>query len=189
MRNFAATIEGVTPFLFNQYVEDCDIEEAIGKKPRDATKMDAWRREEADLRVYRNGHGPYLPSRNIRSAMVEGAKAADLKHKPLKGRLINLSPFLRRGLSVDPMELLFGKVEMDLHGDMVRIPPRTGALVKKYWPKVDDWKLDFTLVVYDDSIQEESELQEALNAAGLYCGLGTGRPDFGKFKLTSFQQV
>lgn len=189
MRQFAATIEKVTPFLFNRYVEDYDVVAAIGKKPADQTKLDTWRRAEADLRVYRNGQGPFLPSRNIRSAMVEGCKAADLKHKPQRGRLVNLSPFIRRGLSVEPMELLFGKIKMSLHDDMVRIPPRTGALVKKYWPKVDDWKLDFTLVVYDDSIQEEAELQEALHAAGLYCGLGTGRPDFGKFKLTSFKQV
>lgn len=189
MRNFAATIEHVTPFLFNRYVDPIEADAAIGKEPRDKTKLDAWRKEEAMLRVYQNGNGPFLPARNIRSAMVEGAKAADLKHKPLKGRLVNLAQFLRRGLSVEPLELLFGDVDLDIHGDMVRIPPRTGALVKKYWPMVKDWKLNFTLVVYDDSLQEESELQEALHAAGLYCGLGTGRPDFGKFKLAAFEQV
>lgn len=191
MRQFEATIEGVTPFLFNRYFEEDESLPVIGKKPRDSTKVDEWRRKEALLRVYENGHGPYLPSRNIRSAMVEGARALQLKHKPPTGRAMALWPFLRRGLQVEPAELLFNQKMADdsLHRDTVRIPPQKGALVVKYWPKFEDWKLTFTLTVFDDSLQEDAELQEAIHAAGLYCGLGTGRPDYGKFKLTEWDEI
>jgi len=188
MRKFEATIRGVTPFLANRYLEAAEVEGKIGKTPRDSTKLDAWRKAEGALRMYENGHGPYLPSRNIRSAMVEGARALQLKHKGGAGRSVALFPFLRRGLVVEHAELLFGEVEIGLHRDTVRIPPQKGALVIKYWPKIEEWSLTFQLVVFDDSLQEDAELQEAIRAAGLYCGLGTGRPDFGKFNLVGWKE-
>ena len=203
MRQFTATIKGVTPFLFNRYFEEDESIPLIGKKPRDSTTVDEWRKKEAMLRVYENGHGPFLPARNIRSAMVEGARALQLKHKPVTGRPMALWPFLRRGLQVGPAELLFDQEfpkDIDftfvwtpecefMHRDTVRIPPQKGALVVKYWPKLEDWRLSFTLSVFDDSIQEEDGLQESIKAAGLFCGLGTGRPDFGKYSLVGWEEI
>ena len=88
-----------------------------------------------------------------------------------------------------PAELLFNvKKTKQLHGDMVRIPPQSWPLVRKYWPKLEDWKLSFSLVVFDDSLAD-TELEESLRAAGLFCGLGTGRPDYGKFELAEFAEV
>ena len=200
MRRFTGTIESATPFLFNRYVDTLEAEEAIGKMPRDATKIDVWRKKEAELRVYSNGEGLFLPARNIRSAMVEGARAIGIRHV-MNGRKVALWPYLRRGLVVEPNELLFGVettkklkgenmgcFSIPMHGDMVRVPPQKGALVRKYWPKLEEWKLTFTLAVFDDSLQEEAELQEAIKAAGVYCGLGTGRPDYGKFKLAEWAE-
>lgn len=188
MRTFNGTIAGTMPFLFNRYVDVAEANEAVGKKPRDDTKVDAWRRKEALLRVYANGKGLYLPGRNIRSAMVEGAKALDMRHKLTRVSKA-LWPFLRRGLVVEPAELLFNvKKTEELHGDMVRIPPQSGPLVMKYWPMLEDWKLSFSLVVFDDSLAGD-ELEESLKAAGLFAGLGTGRPDYGKFSLAEFAEA
>ena len=188
MRKFDGTIVGTMPIHINRYMDALDVEEEIGKKPRDLTKVDAWRRKEAELRVYANGKGLYLPGRNIRSAMVEGSRVLEIRHK-VQGRAKALWPFLRRGLVVEPTEVLFNKKKADgLHKDMVRIPPRTGALVPKYWPRLDEWKLSFSLVVFDDALTRE-ELEESLKAAGLFCGLGTNRPDYGKFELTEFAEA
>lgn len=202
MRRFTATLEGVTPFLFNRYLDPLEIEKTIGKQPKDLSKQDEWRKREGMLRLYQNGNGAFLPSRNIRSAMVEGAKATMMKHKPPKGAAISLWPFLRRGLVTEPLELEFGIPAIDftdisldfedgalsLHGDMVRVPPRTGALVRKYWAKLEEWRLTATLAVFDESLQEEDELRASLEAAGVFCGLGTGRPDYGKFKVIEWAE-
>lgn len=201
MRTFEATIKGLTPLLPNRYVEDLERDAAIGPKPKDKSKEDAWRQQEALLRFHENGHGPYLPGRNIRSAMVEGANATSMKHKT--GRTQSkLGPFLRRGLLVEPPELLFpegmvksltkargGKGEFPLHRDVVRIPPVTGALVVKYWPMLEEWSFDFSVTVFDDSLESENELRASLEAAGIFCGLGTGRPDYGKFKIEKWEET
>lgn len=201
MRTFKASIKGVTPLLPNRYVEEIEIVEAIGAKPRDKSKEDEWRQREALLRFHENGRGPYLPGRNIRSAMIEGANASGMKHK--MGRTSSkLGPFLRRGIIVEPQELLF-PAEMvkqlekarkngngfPLHRDVVRIPPVTGALVVKYWPKLEEWGFDFSMNVFDDSLESENELRGALESAGVFCGLGTGRPDYGKFTVTLWEEV
>lgn len=188
IRTFASTIRGVTPFLFNRYLELAEIVDRIGARPKDLSKEDAWRKEEGKLRVYENGQGLFLPGRNIRSSMVMGSDAAGIKHKHGKN-LRGLGPFLRRGLVVSPLELLFGDPEIGLHRDMVRVPPRTGAMVVKYWPKLEEWELSFRLDVFDDSLQGDDELRESLAAAGLFCGLGTGRPDYGKFTVEKFEET
>ena len=204
IRKFAATIEGATPLLVNRYVEDIEVKEAIGAKPRDKSQEDAWRRQEALLRFHENGNGPFMPARNIRSAMIEGAHAAGIKHKT--GRTQSkLGPYLRRGILIEPLELLFppevtkpltkarksGKGDHDfpLLKDVVRIPPVTGALVTKYWPMMEQWQFDFEISVFDDSLESEGELKASLDAAGIFCGLGTGRPDFGKFKVVKWEEV
>lgn len=188
MRRFKGAIEGVTPFLFNRYMEDSEVHAEIGAKPKDLSKQDAWRRKEGMLRVYSNGHGPFLPGRNIRSTMMQGADAAAITHKHGRSQRA-LGPFLRRGIIIEPPELEFGKIALDLHRDTVRIPPRTGALVVKYWPKVEEWTLKFEVTCFDDSLQGDSELKASLEAAGVFCGLGTGRPDFGKFRVTEWEEV
>lgn len=188
MRKFHGVIEGVTPFLMNKYLEESEVVAAIGKKPKDLSKQDDWRRKEGMLRVYQNGHGPFLPGRNIRSTMMQGADAAAITHKHGRSQRA-LGPFLRRGLIVEPPELEFGDIEILLHRDTVRIPPRTGALVVKYWPKIEQWKLSFDLIVFDDSLQSDDELRASLEAAGVFCGLGTGRPDYGKFEVKTWEEV
>jgi hypothetical protein len=210
MRTFAAEIKGLTPLLPNRYIEEAETIEAIGAKPRDKSREDDWRKREALLRFHENGHGPFMPGRNIRSAMIAGADATGMKHK--MGRTQSkLGPFLRRGILVEPLEILYpknmvkkltlareatraGKVAepltiFPLHRDVVRIPPVTGALVVKYWPMLEDWGFDFTITVFDDSLESENELRASLDAAGVFCGLGTGRPDFGKFRVEKWQEV
>jgi len=188
MRKFHGEIEGVTPFLFNRYVEESEVVAELGKKPKDLSKIDEWRRAEGMMRVYANGQGPFVPGRNIRSTMMNGADAAAITHKHGRSQRA-LGPFLRRGTLIEPPELLFGEIEISLHRDTVRIPPRTGALVVKYWPKVEGWRLAFDCVVFDDSLQGDDELRASLEAAGIFCGLGTGRPDYGKFKVAAWKEI
>src|SRR5438128_11578397 len=100
MRRFHGAIEGVTPFLFNRYVETSEAVTEIGKMPKDLTKQDAWRKQEGMLRLYQNGKGPFLPGRNIRSTMMQGADANAITHKHGRSQRA-LGPFLRRGIIIE----------------------------------------------------------------------------------------
>lgn len=190
-RTFKATVEGVKPFIFNRYLEQTDTEKELGKPPTDKTKVDAWRKQEGALRVYKNGQGLYFPGHAIRATMINGARAQDIKHVAARGRPKALWPFIERGVTVNPSEMLFGVENTEeLHREMVRIPPKTGGMVPKYWPILQDWKLVFELIVVDDSLQEESELKASLQAAGLFCGLGTCRNlGYGRFSVTGWKEV
>lgn len=190
-RVFQAKIEGVQPFIFNRYLEAIEVEREIGKTPTDKTKTDAWRQREGALRVYKNGQGLYFPAQAIRATMIRGASAQDIKHIPAKGRAKALWPFIERGVNIEPREMLFGVENTgELHREMVRIPPKTGAMVPKYWPLLKEWNLSFDLVIVDDSLQEESELKAALQAAGLFCGLGTCRNlGYGRFDVTAWEET
>ena len=67
-----------------------------------------------------------------------------------------------------------------------------GKRVWKNFPKVDPWKTHATITVIDATIKPE-KLQEYLNAAGQFIGLGYFRPRnggfWGKFKIENFKIV
>ena len=54
---------------------------------------------------------------------------------------------------------------------------------------MEQWQFDFEISVFDDSLESEGELKASLDAAGIFCGLGTGRPDYGKFSVTRWEEI
>ena len=197
VREIRAEIVGRTPFLFNRYFDEKWAASVIGNKPTNVTLVDEWRRKEAMLRLYENAEGLCIPSRNIRSAMVAGGNG--VTGKLGRGEEVKIGQFVREGLIPEPAFISFldanGRVlqredATALHKDQVRIPPGPkGALVDKYWPKLEvGWVLRFSLLVFDGGLPEE-KLLACLTNAGVFKGIGTGRPDYGKFKVTEWTEV
>jgi hypothetical protein len=48
------------------------------------------------------------------------------------------------------------------------------------------WKLNFNIMVMDDRLPQDHVLT-ALKEAGTITGIGSFRPEFGRFKLNSFE--
>jgi hypothetical protein len=86
--------------------------------------------------------------------------------------------------------ILFGKDEPDyVHTCWGRVPPRTGAMVPIRRPAMNaGWKVSFTLAVMNDSIGE-GQIREALDHAGLMVGVGSWRPQYGRFRVTSWEVI
>jgi hypothetical protein len=62
-----------------------------------------------------------------------------------------------------------------------KIPPKTGALIWKCRCMMPTgWKLTFS-IEYNDDIVATKSIEEAIENAGLMCGLGGWRPKFGRF--------
>jgi hypothetical protein len=55
-------------------------------------------------------------------------------------------------------------------------------------PRFDDWELDFTILVHDERI-DPLKVEQVLENAGKYHGIGDYRPRYGLFEITSFDIV
>lgn len=63
------------------------------------------------------------------------------------------------------------------------------ARVLKWRPRFNEWRLKFTIDILDDKNISIPNLKEILEKAGATKGIGDYRPRFGRFMVTSFQEV
>lgn len=86
--------------------------------------------------------------------------------------------------------LPLGTDKFECYEDFVRIPPKTGAMVKIGRPRVYPWQVTLPLVV-DAEIWNVKNLEAILAHAGKLIGIGAWRPDkrgaHGKFILDEFE--
>ena len=167
-------LKGLVPILFNAYTT-----KARSGKLRHEELL-----EEATRRVYRDPETQVLvwPGWNLQRCMEDGARLGEVK----LGRK-SIGQYLRALVAVegDPS---FGRVDYDgLHTCMGRIPPRTGAMVELFRPKLDPgWTLSFRLLVHNTSIDPDT-LKQVLQFGGLLAGMGSWRPRYGRFAVERFE--
>lgn len=170
MYSVEAMIEGVAPVLFNRRVRSPD-----DKSPTPNTV--ALQMEEAREKVYRDAEGLFWPGWNLKKAISEGAKRADLKLKRA-----SLGTLLLASVFIDP-EPRFGQSDLTIHEVLGRIPPRTGSQVIIRRPMLaPGWTLRFRATVLDDRHVPDL-LRMAVESAGLAVGIGSWRPEYGRFVL------
>lgn len=177
MYRINAHLKGVAPILFNRFIDPS----VLDKPSTGGTRTEQQRLDEAMLKVHRNGHGIYLPAWNLKCAIVEGSKKGNLK----EGKK-SVAPFIQA--TVFPEDAPFGKDEPDeIHVSQGRVPPRTGAAVLIRRPMLHaGWTLPVTINVVDDRRNPET-LRTALEEAGTLVGLGSWRPEYGRFIVTDWQ--
>lgn len=177
MYRIDARIRGVAPLLFNKIADITTIDQPSpgGKKTH------RQREDEALLKIHRNGHGIYMPAWNLKCAMVDGARRGGIK----EGR-VNIAPFILA--TVFPEDALFGKTEPDaIHEHPGRVPPKTGGYVMVRRPMFHtNWELPLVINVTDDRRNPES-LRKSLEEAGTLAGLGSWRPEYGRFIVTDWK--
>ena len=181
MYRIKGRIQGVAPLLYNRLTEEALEGVATGKTGGHFTVEQ--RREQAMQKVHKNGLGLYIPGWNFKQCFLEGCSRARLK----EGRF-GLSRFLAATVFVEG-DLLFGKEEIDfLHEHWGRIPPGPrGKAVIVRRPAMDTgWELPFTLMVVDDRRNAE-QIRISIEEAGMLVGLGSWRPEYGRFILTEWE--
>lgn len=176
MYRIDASIRGVAPILFNRFADP----DAIRRPSAGGSFTDEQRLEEALLKVHRNGHGVYLPAWNLKCCIVDGARRGNLK----EGKK-SVAPFIQA--TVFPEDAPFGKAEPDeIHETWGRKPPRTGGacLIKRPMFRAG-WELPLVINVVDDRRDPET-LRRALEEAGMLVGVGSWRPEYGRFIVTEW---
>lgn len=128
-----------------------------------------------------------MPPWNLKVCLIEGLK----KSKEKEGRSA-MWPQAQATVFVEG-DSVFHRgeeplTEMDfLHTTQGRIPPKTGPMVTIWRPAVDTpWLLPFVLNVVDDR-RNEAQLRRGMEEAGLLCGIGSWRPENGRFIVTRWE--
>jgi hypothetical protein len=190
MKTVQIEIEGIAPILFNRFTEEAQAKLEKGSQGKPATTQG--RIDEAYTKVYRNG-GPEIgvPTVNIKKCLLLGCKSAKIK----LGRA-SAVPYMKAVLFPTEEFAVIrdaqGKAYTEpdgIHSCTGRIPPVKGSIAVIRRPYcVSGWLMPFGLQIFDDRVPPDM-VQEALIEAGVMVGLCDHRPDFGRFKVVSFEET
>jgi hypothetical protein len=175
------TIQGTTPLLFNRF-RDVQIE---GKSKK---RTGAMAESEIEDKLYQDEKGKtLLPSVYLKNCIVEASKQFKIVGKgkstysKLVASTVDIAPFM--------IELDAGKYEVFR---ISAVNPMTRGRMMTERPKYNKWEATFEIVLNDEQL-DVSVINEILESAGKYVGIGDWRPQtkgmFGKFMITSFKKA
>ena len=99
------------------------------------------------------------------------------------------SSLIPAGIALSEIVCPLGTKDFEVDSRSVVIPA-TGGRIMAHRPRLDEWKLSFTLEV-DDSMFAPELVRQIVDDAGRKVGLGDFRPDrkgpFGKFVVTEWK--
>ena len=142
----------------------------VGKKEQDALKTG-----------FKNEDGYFIPSKQFRGAMLMAGKKVKLG----KGSIFNL---LKACLFFDGQENVMARKGRPLkepdfiYNDPILKPPPKSDMVFNPRVAFSGWETTIKVNILEDSIPEE-KIHEVLAYAGLYVGVGSRRPEFGRFQV------
>jgi hypothetical protein len=172
------TIEGTTPILFNRF-RDIAIE---GKSKK---RTGAMAESDVEDKLYIQDGKAQLPATYLRNSIVEASKQFKIvgKGKSTYSKLVastmNIEPFYIE-LEADKYEIF----------RISAVNPMTKGRMMTERPKFNKWVASFEIILNDEAVPI-SVINEILEQAGKYVGVGDWRPEkkgmFGKFMITSFK--
>jgi hypothetical protein len=173
------TIEGITPILFNRF-RDIAIE---GKSKK---RTGAMAETDIEDKLYLDEKKVQLPSVYIKNSITEASKQFKIVGKgkstysKLVASTVDIEPFM--------IELDAGKYEVFR---ISAVNPMTKGRMMTERPRFNKWKASFEIILNDAAIPV-SVMNEILEHAGRYVGIGDWRPEkkgmFGKFMIVSFKK-
>lgn len=182
------TIHGVTPLLMHRFTDEAEVSVSSGHRPAVAVD-DSPPRQEAEKFAYRDSEGGlYFPGPNIFAALVSAGKFHKLGKAKITTQKNSLVP---AGLIVEDVVCPLGTKAFEVDSRRV-VNPATGGARMRHRPRVDDWRLTFTMQV-DETMFGEKLVRLLVDDAGQKVGIGNYRPErkgpFGRFVVESWQKV
>ncbi len=168
-------IEGISPLLQHRY----EMEKAEKKSKKKVGSVDY--SEEIEQAIYRDEKGEiYQPASHIEGTLMKAAVNFQITGKGKKTykdltKMVIVEPFaiphLHKDFKIDKRPVVIGR-----------------ARIIRCRPRFDKWSLSFTMLVTEDQLPIEV-LEEILEYAGRYIGIGDYRPRFGRFRIVEFKKV
>jgi len=181
MKEYEVRIEGITPLLFNRFIEAeiaTDVKKRAGSpKPK-----------KVEDKLYKLPNGKiYTPASHIRGMLINSAKNFKIRGK---GRA-TYSKLIGSIIEVRPEAIVHEYQEWKPF-TVSAVNPNTKGRMMVTRPRMDKWALTFHLIFPEEDISPEV-IKAILDYGGRYVGIGDWRPAkkgmFGKFIVTKFEEV
>lgn len=177
MKKINIEIQGIAPLLHSRFpTENFGINKS--KEKRKVINIE----EVVKKALYLDAKGQtYQPAEQIYQSMIKAS--VDFKFEGKK----TYKDVITTGIFIEPeaIPLPYG-YEVDAR-PFVNKTTRGRDIT--YRPRFNEWKCKFTINIIDDKNISISTLKEILERAGQTKGIGTYRPRFGRFMVTSFQEM
>jgi hypothetical protein len=177
----AIEISSITPMLMHRFNEE-EAYTATSFKDKNLKPIDI-----ATKFLYKDDKGLYFPTSNILAAIMIAGKF----HKLGKNKITTMkSSLIPAGLSMEGERAYFGESQEWVVDSRSVVVPSTGARVMSHRPRLDKWKLGFTLIV-DNKLFSSDLVRILVDDAGTKAGIGDFRPArkgiYGKFVVTKWE--
>jgi len=181
MKKYKVELNGISPLLHNKPEQYGFDEQWVEKKA-----STDWEKE-ALKKLYVDMDGTiYQPATHIEMALIEAGKKIKVKGQ---GKA-TYSKLFGSMVTVPELEIPHKIQDYEIFKTLVVIPATKGR-VMRYRPMFKNWNIEFEIEIEDEISPEV--VKEAFEIAGRYVGIGDWRPQkkgkFGKFQVTSFQEV
>ena len=188
MKKFKVKISSKTPYMQHR-MDDVKLEEweknrkLIIERP-DIAKEDAVR---AEFHSYQDEKGFYIPTEHIRGALIGGGAMVKAKVGNSRKSMKNVVAAM---FFIEEEKIRLPKeYEIDKRSAVNKVIKARIMCIRPKWSK---WNGEFTLVVDNDTITEQT-IKEIIENAGNYIGIGSFRPTnngmFGRFELQSIKSI
>lgn len=188
MQRIEVTIEGISPLLMNRYTDEAAMKSEGGTSATYVGTKGTPREQAAKKRYVDERGVLHLPGPNVFRAIIDAGtfhKAGKSKVTTARTSLVPagvaLVELTMPVLGHDDKEAAW---EVDSRSVVI---PSTGGRIMCHRPRVDQWRLNFTLEV-DPSMFNVSLVRALVDDAGRRIGLGDFRParkgPFGRFVVT-----
>jgi len=175
MLKIKATVVGVAPLLQHRFPDEQHPEGGTKFKEKN---YDA--KKDAEAALYKNEKGENcIPAKHFEAAMIKSS--VNFKFEGKK----TYKDAFKGGIFINQLLIphKYPKYEIDRQPEVVG-----RARIMRARPRFDKWEATFQIDVIDDRIGERV-VKEALEYAGLYCGIGDKRPRYGRFEVKEFKVV
>ena len=181
VKDFKVKIKGIVPLMHNRY--PLDAMQITKKKPKGTLFNPI---DEVEKCLYKDTEGKiYQPSDHIEGALIQVGSTISV---PGQGKK-TYKDQMKTNIAVLPNEIYFTEAN-DYKTDVrLCVIPATRGRIPVARPRWDNWTLEFTLRVFDETLLNGETLKELLETAGKTKGIGTYRPKFGRFEVIQFVPI
>lgn len=167
------SVKGTAPLLLHKFVEA----DATTSKKKKKVYIPA---EEAEKVCYRTADGKvYIPSTHFKGCMIKSG--VDFIYSGRK----TYKEYVKSGIFFKEKEIILTPQEYTISNLPVVI---SRARIMRSRPEFKEWECTFTIEVINEDL-DKSILKEILESAGKFQGVGDFRPEYGRFKVVSFEEV
>lgn len=129
--------------------------------------------------LYMDDDGPIIPGVMVEAAIRSGAK------KTREGKDVQSAVFTDGDfrLEYDGPRTAEELVDDPKFRDETMVNVQKNKILRTR-PRFDEWSAEIS-VQYEDTVVQESKLDEWITTAGLQCGIGDWRPRYGRFEVVA----